>query len=578
MLDYPTQQPEVLLRRPKPKTPKPSFLSTAESTPVRPTTSRLPAAAGQRPTKAARPAPAAEHTARKTLTAARVAPKRPKETPGARPKNRTPPSSSDERRSDPRPHFKEWSTNPARRTKELINQWPKSHGNKILEELQEPEYTVRDVEIRDMYWQIMDLIQRLAHRFFDGPLSEQPMTANEMRERVQTMYKRLDPATSLIIGCIASGGPAGDDGWHSLFIDPRKRQALVCGIIGNVLVEQVFKHPCFGASQRTLGGLISSQSKHRDDDGKITTSLISSILNQLGFARKLIQATLIHPVLYPLDPSTLSPPLLFTAHVERIVSSLLIHLLPIFALFTRNNEINRSFEIPPSHPDQLQNRIQGQDQNSSKLEPNLFDDLTKIVTSAALLSLIMASDPHTVYHFVPIFKEDDFDQRKCEAFNRKQMEATHPRNSATVWPPGTTEAERKRAQGDDALNQILLMSGITAYRKGGWEDWKASKPRWVGGTGSGKWTGRTYKNARDSARGFRARVLAHGWVYCRWGRARHFDRAGNNDDRVEVHGEANWRAPGFVEFRDVVGRSGGSARASARARGKRPMEGEGRYL
>lgn len=153
------------------------------------------------------------------------------------------------------------------------------------------------------------------------------------------------------------------------------------------------------------------------------------------------------------------------------------------------------------------------------------------------------------------------------------MEKSHPRSAATVWPAGTTEEERRRAQGDEALHQILLMNGMTAYRRGGWEDWKASKPRYVGGR---KWKGRVYAEKGDEMRGFRARVLAHGWVYCRWGRGRNFTE-GRRDDRVEVHGVANWREPGFVEFREVVeGRV--EVEGRRKGKGKRPMEGEARYL
>lgn len=125
-----------------------------------------------------------------------------------------------------------------------------------------------------MYWQIMDQTQEIAYYFFSAPLSPTPVSNAELIKRVKSMYKNLDPTTSLIIGCTASGGPAGEYGWHDLFINTQKRQALICAIIGNVLVEQVLKHPCFGASQRVLDALIESQREHQDDDGK--TPLLSN--------------------------------------------------------------------------------------------------------------------------------------------------------------------------------------------------------------------------------------------------------------------------------------------------------------
>ena len=207
----------------------------------------------------------------------------------------------------------------------------------------------------------------------------------------------------------------------------------------------------------------------------------------------------------------------------------------------------------------------------------LFENLTLLVTTAGLLALHMASDPHTVYHHVPVFKEDHFSHEKHEAFNHRQMELTHPRQETTKWPAGTTNAEKDRAQGDEALNQILLMDGLTAYRRGGWEDWATSRPYWD--AESGEWKGRTYIRPKNKDSGFRGRVLTHGWVYCRWGRARRFGRNGKADDRKVEHGEANWVEPGFVEFKDVLKNAKKAHVAkTAKSKGKEPKEGAARYM
>lgn len=189
-------------------------------------------------------------------------------TPAAKPIRKVP-----RNKSDPRPLLKEWTDNPSEQVQRIIS---KSTGlsavDQIVEETQEPEYTIRDAEMRDMIWQIMDLTERLANAFFGDELTS---TEAEISNDLLETFSLMDESTSLIIGCIASGGPHGADGWHDLFIHPRKRRALVCGIIGNVLVEQVFKHPMFGADPRTIERLNQAQVDLQDDDGKLGSVLLN---------------------------------------------------------------------------------------------------------------------------------------------------------------------------------------------------------------------------------------------------------------------------------------------------------------
>jgi hypothetical protein len=166
--------------------------------------------------------------------------------------------------------------------------------------------------------------------------------------------------------------------------------------------------------------------------------------------------------------------------------------------------------------------------------------LYEIVSTAGVLSLLMRADEHTVYYFVPNFKEDTFTSKHMECFNRIAMQDTHPRNRKT-WPEGTTTKEKNRASGDDALTQITLMDGVTAYRQGGWETGISTpmNPKW------------STKGGGENS-GIRCRILTHGWVYCRWGRARKFGKDGVAADDPKVHGQS-WKGNGFVEFKDVKG-------------------------
>jgi hypothetical protein len=163
-------------------------------------------------------------------------------------------------------------------------------------------------------------------------------------------------------------------------------------------------------------------------------------------------------------------------------------------------------------------------------------ELYKIVTRAGILSLLMRADPHTVYYFTPVFKEDRYQSKFMECFNRAEMEQTHPRERKS--PSSWTDAEKQRAKGDEALNQITLMDGVTAYRRGGWETAESTidNPK--------------YEDKNEN-KGIRSRVLSHSWVYCRWGRARKFEKGKPADD-PKVHG-MQWSGKGFIEFEQVPG-------------------------
>jgi hypothetical protein len=131
----------------------------------------------------------------------------------------------------------------------------------ILREFEEPEYVVRDTEIRDGLWQLMDLIDEVDEKFFDY----QTKFAGRMPSG---FFKNMPVETVKIIDRVASGGPGGVQGWHDLFLDTDKRRALSKAIIGNVLNEQVFQHLFFGGEERHVQKLTMLQVEHRDKDSK----------------------------------------------------------------------------------------------------------------------------------------------------------------------------------------------------------------------------------------------------------------------------------------------------------------------
>jgi hypothetical protein len=217
------------------------------------------------------------------------------------------------------------------------------------------------------------------------------------------------------------------------------------------------------------------------------------------------------------NSTSLTEPTNFTNHVNHIVSVLWTHLFITHRIYSPDNEVTH------------------------------LSALHSIVTQAGLLSLIMRADPHTVYYFEPVFKEDTFTAKRMECFNFQQMQQRNMRTPDTEARLSTREkarralipkAELERSRNDEPLTQITIMHGITAYRLGGWEDARSTLDNVV------------YEKAEYENLGIRSRILTHAWVYCRWGRARRF-KDGKPDDVAAVHGAA-WKG-GFKEFTDVEG-------------------------
>ncbi|KAF1946784.1 hypothetical protein EJ02DRAFT_491686, partial [Clathrospora elynae] len=302
----------------------------------------------------------------------------------------------------------------------------KSDKKKIREYTKEPEYSLSDIEICHGLWLVMSQMGDLARDFL--------MTEKLVVPHV-SFCKSLSHETAKVIGCVASGGPSGVGGWHNLFMDGEKRRALVCAIIGNVLVEQVFQHIFFGGEANDIQTIIYLQTEHQNEDGfdrnKHYAAAIQKILEREGAegVQKLAPSNLGH-------------------HVNAIVGAIWIHLSPILHLVDREFDSNGFLIL-----------------------------VHRIVTEAGLLSLQMRLDPRTVYHFEPVFKEDNYFSKRMNCFNTAKMAQANPTIESADLP--TAEKVRRaklpageveRARGDQALTQITIMEGVCAYRLGGWEE------------------------------------------------------------------------------------------------------------
>ncbi|KAF3037987.1 hypothetical protein E8E12_008010 [Didymella heteroderae] len=345
----------------------------------------------------------------------------------------------------------EWSDKPNTRAREVLGKHLHSSAA-LLNDLKEPEYACRDVEIRDGVWKMMDQIEALAKEHFSFELRD--------RKSLRAAFQIMPKETVKIIGCVASGGPAGASGWEDLFIDSNKRQALVCAIIGNVLVEQVFQHIFFGGTKEQIKDIAAIQFKHRNDNGRFPLHpAADEDFTPSGFDRNTLYAAKIRSFLSspsskgkaPAGTSTLHLPTNFNAHVAHITAALLTHLKPILTLHPRT-------PAPPS----------------DSLIPSLY----RLTTHAGLLSLHMRLDAHTAYHPTPAFKEQPYTASTMECLNHAPMISTHPRGTGDTDRISKEETARraklpveelKRMQHDHGLVQIAMLPGFTAYRRGGWE-------------------------------------------------------------------------------------------------------------
>ncbi|KAI4674129.1 uncharacterized protein J4E84_010829 [Alternaria hordeiaustralica] len=404
-----------------------------------------------------------------------------------------------------------WSEQPNLRAREL-------HASPRLiraELASEPDYAFCDAEIRDGLWGLMSAVEEFAERYFaSGADPAHTMTdENEDITVKKEWFKTLTPETAKLINCVASGGPSGLWGWHDLFVNKEKMQALVCAMIGNVLSEQVLQHAFFGGTEEGVRAVSKVQREMKDQD---------------GFTRNAAYASTILAHL----PTPTSLPANFNAHVNTIIGALWIHLSPLLSLVH-----------PPTYPASTPLPIPAPSLKT------VFADLRRLTVSAGILSLHMHLDPHTAYHHVPLFKEDNYDSSIMECWNDEPMRQRNMRNKyedvdedEQKRRDALSETEKKRARGDTALTQILCFNGVTAYRKGGWE------------VGSSTANNPVYEKGEYKNMGVRVRVLTQGLVYCRWGRALSSQKSASMDNETgeKIHGDA-WREGGFMQFTNVEG-------------------------
>ena len=159
-----------------------------------------------------------------------------------------------------------WDTFPNLRARELH-----ASPRLIRAELpSEPLYAFRDAEIRDGLWALMSGIEDFSKKYSPKGAHASHTSKDKNGDTLvhKKFFETLLPETAKLINCVASGGPSGLWGWHDLFVNKEKLQALVCAMIGNLLSEQVLQHAFFGGTEEGVRAVSKVQREMKDQDGE----------------------------------------------------------------------------------------------------------------------------------------------------------------------------------------------------------------------------------------------------------------------------------------------------------------------
>jgi hypothetical protein len=134
-----------------------------------------------------------------------------------------------------------------------------------IEHSNEPAYVEHDAEAWDELWRITDRIEEFAKEHFAFDIPD-----NCTDEKFRKLCSSMSINLKLIVGCIGVGGPGAAGGLKELFVDKELRQALVCRVIGDMLMEQIFTSLLFGATVERREKVHHVQADHKSVDGKHT--------------------------------------------------------------------------------------------------------------------------------------------------------------------------------------------------------------------------------------------------------------------------------------------------------------------
>ncbi|EME82946.1 uncharacterized protein MYCFIDRAFT_90185 [Pseudocercospora fijiensis CIRAD86] len=296
------------------------------------------------------------------------------------------------------------------------------------------------------------------------------------------------------IGCLAIGGPKGEDGWAELLADQGCRKALVVGIIGRALKEHVFGSLWFGATAEQLTRLEDMERSRvmMDKDGFSRTKMRAEVVK--GFAAS-------------------------EDDVEFAINKINLQLSSMLAPFW---------------------------QQATRVPPSVHWKLKQIVRKAAEASRAMRQQEDVVYYWPPTFKDEEFEPARMECYNLNEMISHSPYDKTKVQ--GKFERAMLREgeeQRSEAIVRVVCFPGLVAYRQHGGdmavEEMQADERENSHAPEDVRRARMRFGEKLDVNHGFRSRVLCKSVVQLQWGQQRLLTREAGTSAHIDAVKAGNMR-------------------------------------
>ena len=359
----------------------------------------------------------------------------------------------------------------------------------------------------------------------------EPMAQQGTAEFMEALLTPHNERLVRYVGCIAMGGPKGENGWHELFQDSDCMKGLVFGVIGRALKEHVFDALWFGASEAQEKKLLEWEIDHVQDEGKHRNEIWQrTMLTPLGFNRNRQRARFIETTCGSEGPDAERD----LALAERKLLHQLVQLLSPMLMNGTGND-----------PRKL-----------------LSGRLSSCIRIAIRLSRTMRLHGEVIYYWPPTFKDEEFEPSRMEVLNLESMIKHSPyKKVKDSKGRDTAVLDRDQASKSEAIVRVVCFPGLVAYRQGGGDlgqeqlDAEQSRPDHAPPDvrQRRRMAGDNEKTVDD---GFRTKTICKSVVCLQWGKQRLLTKEAGTSAHLDAmknkeEGKYEDDSQGFVELYDL---------------------------
>ena len=373
---------------------------------------------------------------------------------------------------------------------------------------------------------LKDLVQTFAQSF-------KAVTKSRKEDVLLVLFRAENRQLIRYIGCLSMGGKSGVEGWRTLLSDTTCCQALVSGIVGRALKENVFSELCFGSDPK-LAEILAEEEQHMaqtDGEFMLAVSCPSFANFRAGFHRSRRRAGTLKRHEKELNtPSLRHAVARITLQLERLLS-------PLWELGSTATAW----------------RLTGK-----------RGQLAGIVDLAAAVSHSIRKDGSSVYYWAPTFKDEEFEPARMECFNLYDMVQASPYDKKTENGVDQAVLQNGHEHESEAIVRIVCFPGLVAYQQGGGDfgrrelaqeeqhdrnipkDVQRHRER-VENRGKGTLTG---------DEGFRTRTILKSVVLLQWGKQRLLTKEAGTSAHLDAmrsgnHAKYESDYEGFLELYDL---------------------------